>query len=174
MSETEGTTPAPESATPSTDEIRYERPEWMTDDQWAEIKARTVHQIDLHLVREYGVAVPRRDCGERAWCTVTDPVEHEEFHASAVVDLVLQDEAHEWAHDDSNRHAPGWWCWLVENRDGSRQSVVIEGYDDEGKHCEAQVDWVQMSVVLAATSTRESHNALLELLNVAIDRPVVE
>jgi hypothetical protein len=142
---------------PKNDAFRYERPGWMSDDDWATIVARTTRSIDVKIVEEFGVKISR-PCTERDWCTVTDPVEHDEFHASAVVDLILGDTENDTSPD------AGWWCWLVENRDGSRLAVSVEGYDDAGTHHDVQLDVVDASALLAATRTRDSHNALLALI----------
>lgn len=92
-------------------------------------------------------------CSAHDWCTVTDPGEHAEFHASATVDLV----------GAGHQAADGWWAWLVRGVDDRETSVVLEGVV-AGREYEAQVPAAAASALLAATGAPQGRDALDQLL----------
>ena len=101
------------------------------------------------------VGKPSRACPERAWCTMTDPVEHDDYHAGDAVDLA----------DSDGTGAVGWWAWLTEERRSHCDvTVVLEGVAGGATH-EVTMTVDDLAAVLAATATPEAHTALSELLS---------
>ena len=91
-------------------------------------------------------------CTERAWCTVTNSDEHEQFHASAVVEL-----------DGSDGD---WWLWLTQDvADEAPVRVLMESRDGR---C-ADIDRAGVVLLLQATSAPGARAALEALVAAAAE-----
>ncbi|HTW15126.1 MAG TPA: hypothetical protein VMF51_08350 [Nocardioides sp.] len=96
-------------------------------------------------------------CG-RPWCNMDQaPLEHESYHAGDAVDLA----------DWDDEHYTGWSGWLVEDVGGPLK-VNVEGVVSEGRF-DAEIDAVQVWMVLQATATPEAREALTALLSGVVD-----
>jgi hypothetical protein len=126
----------------SPDVFRADRPEWMSPDRWAEIRANTVAFIERKLdeVRDAPNVIVEEQCPERAWCMITDP-EHD-YHAGDIVHL-----------------ANGYFCWPVEENGALRI-----WFESEALNWQFRVPASELLAILRAVATAGGRATLDELM----------
>lgn len=148
------------------------KPDTMTEDDWAGIKARMVGEL-LELVehaagdvvRRTVAAAPAGGCTERTWCVLGPNEEHHDFHGGDPVALAGYD-----ADNDL-----GWSCHAYENRsdgaDGSAGVVMVtlEGHwlrsDGAREGYTFDVPAARLMMTLWAAGTDGARQALDTLLD---------
>lgn len=142
------------------------RPAWLSPSRWRDITEDLDRRLDELSIaaassqRSDEATQRPRTCADRAWCTMSDPAEHSEYHAGDAVDLAGSD----------GTGTAGWWAWLTEERRSHCDpQVMFEGIPAPGD----EVHVVTMSAgdvadVLAATATPEARAALEELVSAAL------
>ncbi len=104
------------------------------------------------------VVYTKPTCPDRTWCDMAKhPEEHEVFHASDLIYL---------AGSSPETVEQGWWCWLVEDHDGTRFDLNLEGRVD-GKSFAATMAAADVAMLLLSIETPAALTALDDLIEQA-------
>lgn len=132
------------------DIIRYERPDWMSSEQWAEVKQAALAQIHEEVAT----------LADPPWCVMATqhPADPHEVHVSATVKLSGYQE------DDEGDIVAGWRGWLRQDR-GKDEPVwfTLESKDVDGQLDTTQLRATCASMVLAAVHEDEAYDAVVDL-----------
>jgi hypothetical protein len=142
------------------DAFRYEKPDWMAAEKWAEIRAAFITHFNGQISEILG------RCVEYDWCTNAGRPDHDEFHCSDTVDLIPS------TRDDAEVAAVG--AWVVKDRDGRTQARLVIDGDGElnGERFELELAHSDALAMLCVFARSEACDRLWDLVKMSARRDV--